>query len=70
MLCEGICKLFDLIDTFAILRTGMGRTGFLCIYMLVLLEILNNQIYAQALRRKNSRTSPAYGLHAKLSLTL
>ena len=35
-----ICKLLDGIDTFAILRTGMGKTGFLCMYMLVLLEIL------------------------------
>ena len=37
---EGICKLLDGVDTFAILHTGMGRTGFLSMYMLVLLEIL------------------------------
>jgi hypothetical protein len=37
---EGICKLLDGVDTFAILRTGMGKTGFLSMYMLVLLEIL------------------------------
>jgi superfamily II DNA/RNA helicase len=39
---EGICKLLDGVDTFAILRTGMGKTGFLSMYMLVLLEILKH----------------------------
>ena len=39
---EGICKLLDGVDMLAILRTGMGKTGFLLMYMLVLLEILKN----------------------------
>ena len=37
---KGICKLLDGVDSFAILRTGMEKTGFLSMYMLVLLEIL------------------------------
>ncbi|KAF8229599.1 hypothetical protein L208DRAFT_1285891 [Tricholoma matsutake] len=39
---EGICKLLDSVDKLAILHTGMGKTGFLSMYMLVLLEILKN----------------------------
>ena len=36
---EGICKMLDGIDLFAILATGMGKTGFLSMYMLVVLAI-------------------------------
>ncbi|KAF8226817.1 hypothetical protein L208DRAFT_1285448 [Tricholoma matsutake] len=39
---EGICKLLDSVDMFVILCTGMGKTGFLSMYMLVLLGILKN----------------------------
>ena len=31
---EGICKMLDGIDLFAILATGMGKTGFLYICVL------------------------------------
>ena len=34
--------MLDGVDTLAILHTGMGKTGFLSMYMLVLLEILKN----------------------------
>ena len=34
--------MLDGVDTLAILRTGMGKTGFLSMYMLVLLEILKH----------------------------
>jgi hypothetical protein len=36
---EGICKMLDGVDLFAILATGMGKTGFLSMYMLVVLAI-------------------------------
>ena len=36
---EGICKLIDGIDLLAILATGTGKTGFLSMYMLVMLAI-------------------------------
>ncbi|KAF8811179.1 P-loop containing nucleoside triphosphate hydrolase protein [Phlegmacium glaucopus] len=36
---EGISKLLDGIDLFAILQTGMGKTSFISMYMLVVLEI-------------------------------
>ena len=39
---EGICKLLDGVDTLAILHMSMGKTGFLSMYMLVLLEILKH----------------------------
>ena len=30
---EGVCKLCDGVDVFAILHTGMGKTSFLSMYM-------------------------------------
>jgi ERCC4-related helicase len=36
---EGICKMLDGINLFAILATGMGKTRFLSMYMLVVLAI-------------------------------
>ena len=36
---EGICKAFDRVDLLAILATGTGKTGFLTMYMLVVLAI-------------------------------
>ena len=36
---EGICKVLDHIDLFAILATGTGKTSFLSMYMLVVLAI-------------------------------
>src|ERR1700723_1192400 len=36
---EGLCKVFDHIDLFAILAMGSGKTGFLSMYMLVVLAI-------------------------------
>jgi hypothetical protein len=36
---EGVCKMLDGVDLFAILATGMGKTGFLSMYMLVVLAI-------------------------------
>ena len=37
---EGICKLCDGVDVFAIMRTGMGKTSFLSMYMVIILAIL------------------------------
>lgn len=34
---EGICQLLDGVDLFAILGTGSGKTGFISMYMLVVL---------------------------------
>jgi len=34
---EGVCKVLDHIDLFAILPTGSGKTSFLSMYMLVVL---------------------------------
>ncbi|KZP10323.1 hypothetical protein FIBSPDRAFT_838662 [Athelia psychrophila] len=39
---DGLCKLLDNIDLFAILATGSGKTSFLSMYMLVLLAIQAN----------------------------
>jgi hypothetical protein len=36
---EGICKVLDHIDLFAILAMGTGKTSFLLMYMLVVLAI-------------------------------
>ena len=36
---QGICKVFDQVDLLAILATGTGKTGFLTMYMLVVLAI-------------------------------
>jgi hypothetical protein len=36
---EGICQLLDRVDLLAILATGTGKTGFLSMYMLVVLTI-------------------------------
>jgi hypothetical protein len=36
---EGICKVLDRVDLLAILATGTGKTGFLSMYMLVVLAI-------------------------------
>ena len=36
---EGICKVLDNIDLFAVLATGSGKTSFLSMYMLVVLAI-------------------------------
>ena len=36
---EGICKVLDNVDLFAVLATGSGKTGFLSMYMLVVLAI-------------------------------
>src|SRR5882762_7280757 len=36
---EGICKVMDNVDLFAILATGSGKTSFLSMYMLVVLAI-------------------------------
>jgi superfamily II DNA/RNA helicase len=36
---EGICKVLDNVDLLVILATGMGKTGFLSMYMLVVLAI-------------------------------
>lgn len=32
---EGVCKVLDKIDLFAVLATGSGKTSFLSMYMLV-----------------------------------
>lgn len=36
---EGICKVLDGVDLFAILATGSGKTGFISMYMLVVLAV-------------------------------
>lgn len=36
---EGLCKVLDCIDLLAILATGTRKTGFLSMYMLVVLAI-------------------------------
>src|ERR1700683_2792057 len=36
---EGVCKVLDNIDLFAVLATGSGKTSFLSMYMLVVLAI-------------------------------
>jgi superfamily II DNA/RNA helicase len=36
---EGICKILDNVDLFAVLATGSGKTSFLSMYMLVVLAI-------------------------------
>jgi hypothetical protein len=36
---QGICKAFNWVDLLAILATGMGKTGILTMYMLVVLTI-------------------------------
>ena len=49
---EGICKFLESVDTLAILCTGMGKTGFLSMYMLVLLEILKNPHLCPSVAKK------------------
>ena len=44
--------MLDGVDTLAILRTGMGKTGFLSMYMLVLLEILKNPHLCPSVAKK------------------
>jgi len=36
---EGICKILDNVDLLTIMATRMGKTGFLSMYMLVVLAI-------------------------------
>ena len=36
---EGICKVLDNVDLFAVLATGSGKTSFMSMYMLVVLAI-------------------------------
>lgn len=36
---EGVCKILDGVDLFAILPTGMGKTSFLYMYILVIQAI-------------------------------
>ena len=36
---EGVCKMLDQVDLFAILPTGSGKTSFLSMYMFVVLAI-------------------------------
>src|SRR5882762_8378470 len=44
---EGICKMLDGVDLFAILATGIGKTGFLSMYMLVVLASKRGLHYVQ-----------------------
>src|ERR1700733_15161150 len=54
---EGVCKLLDGVDTLAILHTGMGKTRFLSMYMLVLLEILEHpHLYPSIVAKFPGRT--------------
>ena len=39
---KGVCKILDGIDVFAILPTGMGKTSFLYMYILVVQAIQKN----------------------------
>jgi len=36
---EGVCKVLDGVDLLAILPTGMGKTTFISMYMLVVLAV-------------------------------
>ena len=49
---EGICKLCDGVDVFAILRTGMGKTSFLSMYMVIVLAILAEPSLCPAAAKK------------------
>jgi hypothetical protein len=49
---EGVCKLCDGVDVFAILRTGMGKTSFLSMYMVMVLTILGEPSLCPAAAKK------------------
>ena len=49
---EGICKLCDGVDVFAILRTGMGKTNFLSMYMVIVLAIIAKPSLCPAAAKK------------------
>ena len=49
---EGICKLCDRVDVFAILHTGMGKTSFLSMYMVIMLAILAKPSLCPAAAKK------------------
>jgi hypothetical protein len=48
---EGVCKLCDGVDVFAILLTGMGKTRFLSMYMVMVLTILDEPFCPAAAKK-------------------
>ena len=52
---EGICKVLDHIDLFAILAMGTGKMGFRSMYMLVVLAIQKDPSLCLLLRNRNWR---------------